>query len=32
MFISIIKSTLLWLAKSSEDYAKRQMHRAMMYL
>ena len=32
MFVRIITFTLLWLAKSSENSAKRQMRSGMMYL
>ena len=32
MFVSIITFSLLWLAKSSENSAKRQMRSGMMYL
>jgi len=32
MFVRIITFTLLWLTKSSENSAKRQMRSGMMYL
>lgn len=32
MFVRIITFILLWLAKSSENPAKRQMRSGMMYL
>ena len=32
MFVRIITFTLLWLSKTSENPAKRQMHSGMMYL
>jgi hypothetical protein len=32
MFVHIITITLLWLAKSSENSAQRQMRSGMLYL